>query len=73
MFSILGRIVRFDDYHNDIKDNKTIKNLFHSGDGNIKIEFIDETNTTSVIDVKVDNNGMRTITSSSFSDPDEFL
>ncbi len=73
LFSILGRILRFDDYHSDIKDKKTIKNLFHSGDGNIKIEFINETNIITDINVNVDNNGLRTISSSSLSDPDEFL
>lgn len=73
IFSILGRIVRFDDYHGDIKDKKTIKNLFHSGDGSIKIEFIDDSNNVIEIDVKIDDNGLRTISSTSISAPDEFL
>lgn len=73
LFSILGKIVRFDDYHGDIKDKRTIKNLFHVGDGNIKINFIDEANNVTEINVKVDDNGLRTVSSPSLSSPDEFL
>jgi DNA repair exonuclease SbcCD ATPase subunit len=73
LFSILGRIVRFDDYHGDIKDKKTIKNLFHNGDGIIIIEFIDETNITTDIKVKVNANGERSISSIACADPERFL
>lgn len=73
IFSILGRIIRFDDYHGDIRDKKTIKNLFHPGNGNIKIEFIDDSKAVSDINVTVDANGDRSISSSSISNPEAFL
>jgi len=73
LFSILGRIIRFDDYHGDIKDKKTIKNLFHPGDGNIIIEFIDDSNNVSDITVSVNANGDRTISSGSIPNPEVFL
>lgn len=73
LFSILGRIVRFDEYHGDIKDRGTIKNIFHSGDGDIKISFIDDSKNIVDIDIKVNSNGERTIRSTSISQPDSFL
>jgi len=73
LFSILGRIIRFDDYHGDIKDRTAIKNIFHSGDGNIKIQFIDDAKTVTNIDVKVNSNGERSITSTTIPKPDVFL
>jgi len=73
LFSILGRIIRFDDYHGDIRDKKTIKNLFHSGDGNIKIEFIDDSNIVSDINVTVNTNGDRSISSGTIANPETFL
>lgn len=73
LFAILGRIIRFDDYHNDIKDKRTIKNLFHSGDGIIKIEFIDDTNIITDIEVKINTNGERLISSTSIPRPEVFL
>lgn len=73
LFSILGRIIRFDDYHGDIKDKRTIKNLFHPGLGNIKIEFLDNLKNVTDINVKVDENGVRTISSNSIPNPEAFL
>jgi|GEM_PF-1199355 len=73
IFSILGRIVRFDEFPIDIKDKKSIKNLFHPGDGCITIEFIDDSHSISKIDVKVNTNGDRTISSISTPDPEAFL
>lgn len=73
LFLILGRIIRFDDYHGDIKDKRTIKNLFHSGDGNIKIEFIDDSNGITDINVKINENGERLISSTSIPRPETFL
>ncbi|MBK6380392.1 MAG: AAA family ATPase [Chitinophagaceae bacterium] len=73
LFSILGRIVRFDDYHGDIKDKGTIKNIFHSTDGGIKIEFIDNSNTVTDIKVNINSTGERSITSTSISNPELFL
>lgn len=73
LFSIIGRIVRFDDYHGDIKDKKTIKNLFHTGDGSIIIEFIDESHSITDIKVKVNANGERSISSNASANPEEFL
>lgn len=73
LFSILGRIIRFDDYHGDIRDKKTIKNLFHSGDGNIKIEFIDDAKRISDINVTVNTNGDRSISSGTITNPETFL
>jgi DNA repair exonuclease SbcCD ATPase subunit len=73
LFAILGRIIRFDDYHIDIKDKKSIKNLFHHGDGIIEIEFIDEKGNNIKICLKIGINGERIITSSSIPDPEKFL
>lgn len=73
LFSILGRIIRFDDYHGDIKDKTTIKNLFHSGDGNIKIVFIDDSKNITDINIKVNTNGERSVNSISNSNPEAFL
>lgn len=73
LFSILGKIIRFDDYHADIKDKKVIKNLFHTGDGHIIIRFIDESDSIIEIDVKVNSNGERYLTSASISNPEIFL
>lgn len=73
LFSILGRIIRFDDYHGDIKDKKAIKNLFHPRDGNIVIEFIDDSNNVSDIIVLVNANGDRSIRSFSIPNPEAFL
>jgi hypothetical protein len=73
IFSILGRIVRFDNYHGDIKDKKTIKNIFHSGSGNIKIDFIDSDSSIVKIDIDIDSNGVRTFNACSITDPEKFL
>lgn len=73
LFSILGRIIRLDEYHADIRDKKAIKNLFHPGDGNIIIEFIDDSNAVLGIDIKVNSNGERTLSSTSISNPEIFL
>ncbi|MDR6760336.1 hypothetical protein J2Y38_000515 [Flavobacterium sp. 2755] len=73
IFSILGRIVRFDNYHGDIKDKKTIKNLFHSGNGNIKIIFLGSDNSQVKIDLSIDNNGNRIFNPCSIPNPEEFL
>lgn len=73
IFSILGRIIRFDDYHGDIFDKKSIKNIFHSGDGHIIIKFIDASNNVVDINVKVNSNGDRSISSSTILNPNEFL
>lgn len=73
LFAILGRIIRFDEYHSDIKDKKTIKNLFHPRDGSIKIEFIDDSNNLSDINVIIDANGDRSISSISIPNPESFL
>ncbi|MEO8772204.1 MAG: hypothetical protein ABI402_19045 [Ferruginibacter sp.] len=73
VFAILGRIIRFDDYHSDIKDRNSIKNLFHASDGKIKIEFINELNNVIEIDILVDANGERTVNSTSVSNPNLFL
>jgi DNA repair exonuclease SbcCD ATPase subunit len=73
LFSLLGRILRFDDYHSDIKDKRTIKNLFHSGEGKIIIEFIDDSNLASDIVIKVNSNGERTSTSTSIPNHETFL
>jgi len=73
IFSILGRIVRFDNYHGDIKDKKTIKNIFHSGAGNIKIDFIDGDSNIVKIDIDIDSNGVRTFNTCSVTNPEKFL
>lgn len=73
LFTILGRIVRFDDYHGDILDKKTIKNIFHSGNGTINIKFIDQSKNIVDIDVQIDDNGGRTLTSTTISNPEAFL
>lgn len=73
LFSILGRIIRLDEYHADIRDKKAIKNLFHPGDGNIIIEFIDDSNAILGIDIKVNSNGERTLSSATISNPEIFL
>ena len=73
LFAILGRIIRFDDYHGDIKDRKSIKNLFHAGDGKIEIEFIDEKKHIIKICLKIGLNGERIIASSTIPDPEKFL
>lgn len=73
IFSILGRIVRFDNYHGDIKDKKTIKNIFHTGDGNIIIDFIGSDHSIVKIDIKIDSNGNRSFNTCSISDPEKFL
>jgi len=73
LFSILGRIIRFDDYHGDIKDKATIKNIFHSGDGSIKIEFIDNSKTVLDLSVRVNSKGERVVSSTSISNPEAFL
>jgi DNA repair exonuclease SbcCD ATPase subunit len=73
IFSILGRIVRFDSYHGDIKDKKTIKNLFHSGNGNIKITFFGSDNSQVEIDINIDSKGNRIFNSCSVVNPEEFL
>lgn len=73
LFLILGRILRFDDYHGDVKDKKTIKNLFHPGDGNIKIELIDDFNNIRDITATVNANGDRSISSSSIPNQEAFL
>lgn len=73
LYSILGKIIRLDEYHADIKDKKAIKNLFHPNDGHIIIEFIDESNSVLGIDIKVNSNGERTLTSASIADPELFL
>ena len=39
LYAIIGRIIRLDEYHIDIRDKKSIKNLFHPSDGQIKIKF----------------------------------
>lgn len=73
LFSILGRIIRLDEYHVDIRDKKAIKNLFYQGNGNIIVEFIDESNTVSEIDIKVNSKGERTLSSTSIPNPEIFL
>ena len=73
LFSILGRIIRLDEYHIDIRDKGAIKNLFHPGDGNIKIEFIDDLNIITDINVQVNSNGLRTISSTTIPNPESFL
>lgn len=73
LYAILGKILRFDDYHIDIRDKRAIKNLFHSGDGSIIIEFIDDANSIISIDVKVDSSGQRTVSSTSIANPEVFL
>jgi len=73
IFSILGRIVRFDNYHGDIKDKKTIKNLFHVGNGNIKIYFLGSDNSLEIVDLEIDENGNRIFNSCSMPEPDKFL
>lgn len=73
LYAIVGRIIRLDEYHIDIRDKKSIKNLFHPSDGHIKIEFIDDSGRIIEIEVKVNSDGLRTISSTSLSQPDIFL
>lgn len=73
LFSILGKILRFEDYHNDIKDKKTIKNLFHPNDGEIKLEFVDDLNRIVDISVTVNENGERRVSSQTCTSPEKFL
>jgi recombinational DNA repair ATPase RecF len=73
LFSLLGRIIRFDDYHRDITDKRTTKNLFHVGDGNINIEFIDDSKRKTDINIKIGTNAERTINSTTITNPEVFL
>lgn len=73
VFSILGKILRIEDYHADIRDKKTIKNLFHSTDGTIIIDFVDETGAIKDINVKINTNGEQTVTSIKIANPEFFL
>lgn len=73
LFSVLGRIIRFDDYHRDILDSSTIKNLFHTGDGTINIEFIDDSNIINEIKIIISINGERIISSTTIPNPEDFL
>lgn len=73
IYSILGRIIRFEDYHGDIKDKRTIKNIFHTGDGKIEIEFIDENHDVTDIAILVNSVGESSVSSAKVADPGLFL
>lgn len=64
---------RLDNLHREIRDEKSKRNLFYHGDGNIKINFIDEKGIEVEIAFSIDQNGERLIKHSSLSNPQAFL
>lgn len=73
LFTFLGRIIRFDDYHRDIVDKRTIKNLFHNGNGQIELEIIDDQKNINTIQIVISQNGERTIGTTTIANPEIFL
>lgn len=63
---------KIDKLHRELQDYTTIKNLFHSGNGQIKLVFTDDSNNNVSIDYLIDTNN-KAVSSSDISNPDEFL
>jgi hypothetical protein len=72
-YCINGYLPKFDTLHREIRDDKTKKNLFHKGQGLIKISFVDEMSRDVTIHFEINEKGERNVSWSSISNPKGFL
>ncbi|MBN2571624.1 MAG: hypothetical protein JXA68_05810 [Ignavibacteriales bacterium] len=72
-YSINNKFPKIDKLHRELQDYSTIRNLFHSGNGQIKLIFCDDLSNDINIDFTIDSSGNCNITSPNVPNPKDFI
>ncbi len=72
-YCINDRFPKIDNLHRDLQDYTTITNLFHNGDGQIKLVFTDDSKNDVTIDYTIDSAAIKSISSPDITNPNDFI